>query len=479
MMKKLLIPALSLPLLANLPAAEENSPWEFTGAAGLALSDGNSDSVAYSLQFLGSYMKDGNEAYLGFDYFYAEDGGIESTDSLKIFAQYNHDVSDRWFIGEYGSYYQDSIANIDYRIDGSVLLGYRAIKRDKMKLTFEAGPGYAWEKQGRTSSNFVTLRMAEKFEYQFSNTSKLWQSLSWTPRADDPSDSVVDFELGLETRITNKMSLRTFLRQRYDDTPATGNGNNDTSLLVGLAYDFSGLPEPEEGASGRRTLLPGEEKAPEKKDGWISTAALGFSLKKGNSDKLGYNLAWNTLYRDSEREFFFDLGYNYSEDNGSTSTDRLSSRIQYNRYLSKRFYIGGVLSFLRDDPADIDYRLTPAFLAGYSVIKNSTTNLSLEAGPSYTFEKVGGIGDDYASLVAAERFSHQLTKRVALKQSVVYTAELSDFENFTTIAALAVDTKMSDRLIWRLGAEYSYENTPAANRQRHDTLVSSSIAVKF
>ncbi|WP_226895706.1 DUF481 domain-containing protein [Luteolibacter marinus] len=477
-MKKLLIPAVSLPFASVLPAADA-SPWELTGAAGLAISDGNSDSVAYSLQFLASYLNDGHEAYLGLDYFYAEDGGLESTDSLKVFGQYNRDLSERWFIGGFGSYFQDNIAGIDYRVDTSLLLGYRAIKGERMALTFEAGPGYAWEKQGRTTDDFVTLRLAQRFDYRFSETSKFWQALGWTPRADDLSDSLVEFEAGLETRITSKVSLRTFLRHRIDDTPAAGSGKTDTALLVGVAYDFSGLPDPKEDGGSRRSLMPGEEAAAAKRNGWASTAALGFSLNKGNSDKMGLNLAWNTLYRDAEREFFLDLGYHYSEDNGLSSTDRLLSRVQYNRYLGERFYLGGAVGFLRDDPADIDYRVTPAFLAGYSLIKSDKTQLAFEAGPAYTFEKTGGISDDYASLVAAQRFSHQFNGTVSFKQSVSYTAELGDLENYTAIAAAALDTKLNDRLIWRLGADYSYENIPAAGRQHHDTQLTSSIAVKF
>ena len=47
------------------------------------------------------------------------------------------------------------------------------------------------------------------------------------------------------------------------------------------------------------------------------------------------------------------------------------------------------------------------------------------------------------------------------------------------LTSAELDTKLSGRLIWRLGVDYSYENLPAAGRQANDTLVSSSIAVRF
>ena len=479
MPKLRLIPAL-VPLVFSIHAEDAASPpWEFTGAAGLAVSDGNSDSVAYSLQFLASYLADGHEAYAGVDYFYAEDNGLESTNNLKLFGQYNRDVGDRWYVGGRGSYFRDEVANLDYRVDAGVLAGFRAIDAERMKLSFEAGPGYAWEKQAGRSRDFVTFRLAQRFEYQFSEVSKFWQSLSWVPRAEDLSDSVLEFEAGLETRMTRQLSLRAFLRHRYDDTPAPGSKKSDTAVLFGMAYDFNGLPEPEEDGGGRRSLMPGDEEEAEKKDGWGTTAALGVSLNQGNSDRFGYHLNWNTLFRDPTKEFIFDFGYHYSEDNGLTSTDRLTSRVQYNRLFEGPWYVGGGIGFLRDEPAAIDYRVAPTVLAGYALIDSDATALKLEVGPSYTFEKTGGVTADYLSMVAAERFSHQFSERFAVSQALVYTAELADFQNSTVVASAALDTKVSSRLIWRLGVDYTYENQPAAGRQRHDTLLSSSAAVKF
>lgn len=460
-------------------ASGETSPWEVTAAAGVSFSDGNSDSLSLSLQLLASYYANGNEIYLGADYFYSEQGDLASSDSLRLFGQYNRDLTDRFYVGGYGSYLQDNVADIDYRVDAAALFGYRVLNDDRMKLSLEAGPGYAWEKQSGHSDSFATIRFAQRFEYQFSKYSKFWQSIGWTPSVDDLSDSIFDLELGVETRLTDRVALRTFFRNRIDTTPAAGRGRSDSALMLGVSYDLGGLPEPATASGGRRSLMPAEDAAPEKKTGWISTAALGFGLNKGNSDKAALNLAWNTAYLTDEREFFFDLGYVYGEDDGQTSTDRLSSRVQYNRYLSDLFYIGGGVGFLHDGQADLDYRITPAALAGYALIKTDATKLVIEGGPAWTFEKSGGASSDYFSLTAAQRLSHQFTKRLSANQAVVWTAETSDLQNYNLIASASLDAKMTESLIWRVGVDYTFDNTPAAGREHHDTLMSSSVAVKF
>lgn len=463
--------------LKNASPAAEESPWEFTGAAGLSWAGGNSDSLAYSLQFLGSYVKGGEEIYVGADYFYSEDNGVRSTDSLKIYGQYNHSLTERFYVGGYGGYFRDAAANIDYRIDPSLLLGYKVIAREDVKLAFELGPGYTWRKRGGMADDFATLRLAEKFEWNFSPTTRFWQSASMTQNVKDFSGYLIDVELGLETRITDSWALRTFVRHRIDSEPAAGKGDSDTSLILGLSYQLGGFPDSEE-EDERRSLLVIEE-ASEDPDGWISVAALGFSLNRGNSDSTGLSLTWDSAYRDDDREFFLELAQISNEDNGRTSKDQTRARVQYNRFLSESFYLGGNVSFLRDGEADIDYRVTTGLLAGYAAVKTDATRLAFEAGPAFTVESLGGVEDSYASVVVAERFSHKFNNRFSVSQLVEWTAELADLGNHSLVAEAGLDTKISDRLIWRIVAGYALESRPAAGRGNSDSSLTSSIAVKF
>lgn len=463
--------------LINLSFGNEESPWEFTGAGGLSWGGGNSDSLAYSLQLLGSYVKGDEEIYVGADYFYSEDDGVRSTDSLKIHGQYNHSLTERFYVGGFGSYFRDAAADIDYRIDPSLLLGYKAIAREDVKLAFELGPGYTWRKRSGAADDFSTLRLAEKFEWKFSPTTRLWQSAAMTQNVKDFSGYLINLELGVETRITGSWSLRTFVRHRIDSEPAAGRGDSDTSLILGLSYQLGGLPEAD-GEEERRSLLVIEE-ASEDPEGWISVAALGFSLNRGNAESTGLSLSWDSAYRDDDREVFLELSQASNEDNGRTSKDQTRARVQYNRFLSERFYVGANQSFLRDAEADIDYRVTTGFLAGYALVKTDATRLTFEAGPAYTVESLGGVEDSFVSVVVAERFSHEFDKRFSLNQSVEWTAELADFGKHSLVVEVGFDTKISDRLIWRIAAGYSFENRAAAGRGRHDSSLTSSVAVRF
>lgn len=461
---------------ATTPA--KASPWEWSAAAGLGLADGNAEALNYSIQLLGTYAEGSNEAFLGADYFYADSNGLETANAFRAYGQYNRLLSDRLYLGVFGQYLTDDVANLDSRTDLNLLVGYYLIKNDLTSLALEAGPGYSWSDQGGTTDDYATLRFAERFEHRFNSRAKIWQSLSYVPEISDFGNYLLTAELGIDTQITRQWAFRTFVRHQIDSTPAPGFEKGDTSLLFGLAYSLAGFPEA--APAGRRTLKADRTPKSLPSQGWSSTAALGLSLAKGNSDNLTANAVIETAYREERNELFANLAFNFAEDNGATSIDNIRAAIQYNRLLNDRLYAGFGSGYLRDQIADVSYRFTPAAVLGYYVLKNDKVNLSFEAGPGYTFEKTGGVEDDFLAVQAAERFAWALGDRFVLNQSVVYNGAADDLgEDFTVTASASLDTDITASLAWRLALGYTYDNQPAIGREHHDTTLSTGVAFKF
>ncbi len=454
-----------------------DSPWEVTGAASVGFTEGNSDTLSYSLQLLGTYAKGNNEGTVGADLVYSENGGVASTNTFRIFGQYNRLHTDRFYSSTNLSYLTDNVAALDYRIDLGIGVGYYLIKNDRTSLTFEVGPGYAWEDQGGTSRDFLTIRFAERFEHQLSRRSKIWQSLVFSPEAEDFSDYLLTGEVGIDTLLSQQWALRTSVRYQYDSTPASGQQSDDVTLLTGLSYALGGFPDPAE--EGRQTLHPADEGPEAIQLGWSSTASLGLSLAEGNADNFNLTIAADSAYREENQELFLAGAYTFSEDSGETSTDALRASAQYNRLVSDRVYYGSGVSFLRDDIADIAYRVTPTVIAGYYLVKNDEMTLSFEAGPAFTFEETGGVTDDYFSIIAAEKFSWEISDRMTLKQSLTAVFDPSDSENYTLLGDIFLDTDITSNLAWRISAGWAYDNQPALGRGRDDTTVTSGITVKF
>ncbi|MFT6862497.1 MAG: putative salt-induced outer membrane protein YdiY, partial [Akkermansiaceae bacterium] len=424
--------------LKSLPLSPApGSPWDVTGAASLGMAKGNADNLTYSLQLLGTYAKNTNEGHLGADLFYSEDNGTATTNSFRLFGQYNHLFNGRLFIGSFGTFLTDEIADLDYRLDAGVTLGYYFLKNGTTKLSFEAGPGYTWEKQGGLSEHYLSLRFAQRLEHKLSKRSKIWQSLILTPEASHFDNRLLVAEAGFDILLTKEWALRNSIRYQFDHTPASGQGEDDLILLTGLSYALGGFPAADD--SGRMTLKPTRSDPEPIQMGWSTTSGLTVSLAQGNSDSLFLGLSAESSYRQKTHETFLAANSSYSANDGDTSADALRASAQHNRFLDEKFFFGTAVGYFRDDVADVSYRITPTTMLGYYLIKNDEVTLSIEAGPSVTFEEVGDVSDDFFSLTTAQKFTWELSDRFTLNQNFGIILDPSESDNAILTANAYLD----------------------------------------
>ncbi|MGC6426303.1 MAG: DUF481 domain-containing protein [Akkermansiaceae bacterium] len=459
----------SLSDFLNSPGVADasNSPWGTSGAASLGMTDGNSDSLTVALQLLAKYAEGKNEAVIGVDWWYSENAGVAETDSFRLHGKYNRLLADHFFYGATGSYLTDKVADIDCRIDLGLGLGYHWIKNDATTLNFTAGPGIAWEKQGVGTSRDITLSFGQNFTHQLRERTRLWQSLAFTPVADDVSDYIFTAEVGLDTVFSDHWALRTSVRYRYDGTPAAGRQSDDTALMMGLSYSLDGFDK--EGARTAGSIG----------SGWDHSIALGFSHTNGNSDSSTMTLSADSSLRTIGEEVFLSADYRFTDNDGTTSADTIRANAQYNRLLIDRAFSGASVGFLRDELAEVNYRVTPTAIFGYYLIKEDNMTLSFEGGPGFAFEEVGGVKDGYFSIIAAEKLTWAINDRISLKQSLSGIFDPSNSDNYTLVADAALDVQLNEKTAWRLAASWAYDGEPAAGRERDDTTVTSGFSVKF
>ena len=266
-MKKYLLIAAALALAASAAAAEKKAGKDEAGAeapaglatalnAGLTLTDGNSETLAANVGLKTEGEKEGLGSVLaGAEFNYGEstvqtkttdEAGVETVaekdektvENAKLFANVKKTLSPRTFMSLDGTAAYDDVADIDYRATLGPGLGAYLVKNDRRELTLEAGPAYLWEKVGGARDDYLALRFAERYACQALKNAKLVQTLEYLPEAEDFDNYLLIGEIGVEAAMSDRLSLRVVLQDKYDNTPAEGKERNDFSLIAGVGIQL-------------------------------------------------------------------------------------------------------------------------------------------------------------------------------------------------------------------------------------------------
>ena len=470
-------PSAKNPGTAAAGCGHNPGPWDTSIYSGLALTHGTVDSLTVNagIRAVGSWTD--KEAILFADYLYGETQSATTNNAFRAGMQWNFLVSDRVFVGLGSGFLFDEVADVDYRVNLAPSIGYYLIKTDATKLTLEVGPGYTWEKQGGVSRDFFGYRAAERFEHVFANGARIYQTLEYMPESNDFSSYLLAAEAGLEVPLTSKLKWRLAARDVYDSTPSAGRDENDLTFLTGLSYAIGDSPAIKcKVCRAEAAAKPAPAPA---KDTWLTTGSLGFSLTRGNSETLLLTAGIDTVKYTDNDEVRFGVGGSYGEVGSSTNVENLRANAQYNHVIGGPLYLGAGLDYLMDDIADLDYRITPAMLLGAYLVKTDATKLALEAGPAWTFQKQGGIEDNFFSVVARERFETVLSSGSKIFQSVSALFNTEDSSDYVITAEAGIDMKIAGAWNLRIAAQDIYDAIPASGAEQNEFRLISGISINF
>jgi putative salt-induced outer membrane protein YdiY len=227
------------PAATNAVVLTNKPVWESSLAFGFTLTRGNSDTLLAtgSIQTHKKTLED--EISLGADGAYGENNSVQNVNSAHGFSQYNHLFSERFFGYLRADALHDEIADLQYRITLSPGVGYYFIRQTNTSFAGEFGPAMVFERLGSRDNNYVTARVAERFEHKFSESNaRVWESAEILPQINDFNNFVVNAELGLEASVTKKISLQAYAQDNFVNEPAPGRQQNDLRIVSGLKYKF-------------------------------------------------------------------------------------------------------------------------------------------------------------------------------------------------------------------------------------------------
>ena len=179
---------------------------------------------------------------------------------------------------------------------------------------------------------------------------------------------------------------------------------------------------------------------------WSNNFSLGYNQTDGNSDTSLLNLKLTSVYEEDQDIFRFEAEHSFGDNENTTNIDYSKALAEYKRLFSDLYFGSFGVTFLRDEIADVRYRVTINPSLGYFFVKNDDGFFSLEAGPSYLFEEVGGISDDYLAPRIGYRFEYQITETAKIFSNADVFFSADDGDNYLVQSEHGIETAISKGL---------------------------------
>lgn len=215
--------------------AESACAWGGELSAGFDMTGGNSDTVALNTGLKAGARVNDNEALLDLRFNYGKADHEKNVENGKALAEYNYHFNPRSYANVRAEYSYDAIADIDYRvIVGPPSLGYLFVTNRRTRVAAEIGAAYLWEEVGGMFDDKPLFRFKESIRQQLNRAVTLFQSLEYLPEASQWRDYLLQAEAGLDSALTERMSFRFSVQDKYDSRPAAEKKPNDLFVSAAL-----------------------------------------------------------------------------------------------------------------------------------------------------------------------------------------------------------------------------------------------------
>jgi putative salt-induced outer membrane protein YdiY len=215
--------------------------WVGSASAGLALTQGNSDTstvnAAYELKrdTGGKFVFKSNGLLVR--------GEAEETltsDRLSLDGRLERKLSARTSLFGATQYLRDSFKAIDYLVSPTVGVSRLLVKDDRTELGVDVGIGVVWEKNPDLEvQTDGAVTAGQQFTRKLTATTELKEKAAALWKMDDFDDALYTFGVGLAASITAATQLKVEFLDTYKARPPLASvKKNDIAVLVSFVYKF-------------------------------------------------------------------------------------------------------------------------------------------------------------------------------------------------------------------------------------------------
>lgn len=199
--------------------------------------------------------------------------------------------------------------------------------------------------------------------------------------------------------------------------------------------------------------------------------SAGGNQTSGNTKTQALNISGNLTYRRLEHRYYLDGKYNRAEADGEDTANNAAINIQYDYFLARRVYVGGINLSETDQFQDLSLRNTSSLVLGYDLLDREHHNLTIAAGPAAVYQD---FSTDPSTITPSSTVMWRY-KFMFRGDDVVFFHRFQSFKDLGHGAATRVNADQGFRVKvmdnWWINMEYDirYNSEPVTGKQTVDT----------
>ena len=239
----------ALLLMAAPAAAQDAQPqppppppgWIGSASAGLALTQGNSDTSNVNLAYEVKRETASPWVFKSTGLFLrGESEGELITNRLAFNAREEWKWSERTSLFGQLQYMRDTFKEIDYLWSPNVGVNRYLIKGERTELNVDAGVGMVWEKNpGFELDTAGAVTAGQALQHKLTATTTFTQKVAALWKMEDFEDALYAFTLGLAANVTDAIQMKAELLDTYKNKPPSATVvKNDVAFVLSFVYKF-------------------------------------------------------------------------------------------------------------------------------------------------------------------------------------------------------------------------------------------------
>jgi putative salt-induced outer membrane protein YdiY len=215
--------------------------WTGSFGAGLALTQGNSDTSTINLAY--DVKRDTGSPFLFRSaglFIRGESEGELTTNRLALTGRVDRKLTERTSLFGQVQYLRDEFKQIDYLVSPTVGLARQLVKTDRTELGVDAGVGIVWEQNpGFELKTDGAVVAGQNFRHKLTATSEFIERFSALWKMDDFVDGLYIFGVGLAANITDLTQLKAEFLETFKNRPPSADvKKSDIAVLLSFVYKY-------------------------------------------------------------------------------------------------------------------------------------------------------------------------------------------------------------------------------------------------